>query len=66
MFRSGVFPLRNRRPRLGLWSRLKGLVSERVDFKMTEIRPDWAYYILLSQLNQMMQEGLLYRQPDMT
>jgi hypothetical protein len=32
---------------------------------VTEIRPDWAYYILLSKLNQMMQEGLLYRQPDM-
>ena len=52
--------------RVGLWSRLKGLVSERVVFKMTEIRPDCAYYILLIKLNQMMQEGLLYRQPDMT
>ena len=51
--------------RVGLWSRLKGLVSERVVFKMTEIRPDCAYYILLSKLNQMMQEGLLYRQTNL-
>ena len=43
--------------RVGLWSRLKGLVSERVVFKMTEIRSECAYYMLLIQLNQMMQDG---------